>query len=564
MEELHRRTLLGTGAALAAGGTLASISTAETDDDCCPQTISEPERNWSSANANPAGGRYVPAETEIEKPETVAWEYEHGIGVFSDLVIGDETVFIRTKANEIHAVDDATGEVEWINDDISAEGTPAFADGSLYVSVGDQLTALDASDGTVQWTRDFGSSVPNPRVSYGRVYAVLDRTVYALDPRDGSTDWKRESVSVEVDHYRDVDSITVKFEGSISVANESVFALAEPDDRPDGVVVALDPRTGDVQWKTNFDINYQGGSLLASDTAVYVDGTSWVPGYHLDTETGESTGTVATCCVTSAAAGEIRVDARETQLVIQRYNGESLETLWTLGRRQATVQTMIVGNTLLVRTEAASQAATNRELAAYDLETGDKRWEIPPDDELNISDILAANSDTVYTRTEDDALRALRSSEAQDGDADGDGSDGGDDGDQNDGGSDDGSNETDDSNGDGDSSDGGDGDGSTDTSGGDSDEDTGSDGGDSADGNEGTAGGSDDSSDTGTANRSDDSADGDGDGSESDDGDGSTESGADADGDGQPGFTPIASLTAGALGLEWFRRRAVGDNVEEE
>ncbi|USZ71203.1 hypothetical protein [Natronosalvus halobius] len=134
--------------------------------------------------------------------------------------------------------------------------------------------------------------------------------------------------------------------------------------------------------------------------------------------------------------------------------------------------------------------------------------------------IPAANSDTVYTRTENHTLRALRSSEAQDGDADGDGSDGGDDGDQNDGGSDDGSNETDDGSGDGESSDGGDGDGSTDTSG--------------------------------------------GDGNESDDGDGSTEGGADADGDGQPGFTPIASLAAGALGLEWLRRRALGDGDGDE
>ncbi|QLK27476.1 PQQ-binding-like beta-propeller repeat protein [Natrinema zhouii] len=601
MEELHRRTLLGTGAALAAGGILTSISTGETGDDCCPQTISEPERSWSSADANPAGGRYVSAETEIEKPETVAWEYD---GYGGDLAIADGTVYLRTEENEIHALDDATGEVEWTADEIPVEGSPAVAGGTVYLG-GGQLTALDASDGTVQWTRDFGSgpaSVSSPTVTYGRVYVVADGTVYAVDPRDGSTDWKLETVDIDVDvpaENQDREFEAVQFKRSFAVANESVYALTEKA-VVQKAVVALDARTGDVQWKSTDEVvtHDVNGPVTASETMVYAPGSFRLENTGFDAETGEQVGGGGAVFPT-ATRGEIDITGTENGIGVDRYDGESSEHLWGVGASTPVLVAgsyAIVGKTVLIETAPTGEnSQVLSRVVAYDLETGDERWEILTDGELGVSHIEAVGPDTIYDR-DWKTLRALRSSEAQDGDADGDGSDGGDDndGDQNDGGSDDGSNETDDSNGDGDSSDGGD--GSTDTSSGDSDEDTGSDGGDSAGGDDGTAGGSDDGNDTGTADRSDDGADGVDDGSESDDGNGSTEGGADADGDGSgvdsdtdgatdengstadgnssgvdndtedstPGFTPIASLTAGALGLEGLRRRALADDSDGE
>lgn len=544
---------MAAGTALVAGGSLASIGAGDEDCQCSPG-VEEPASGWSSYGGNPSNGRYVSSEDGIDEPETIAWEYDKT----GSIAVVDDTVYLRTddESPEVHAIDDTNGDVRWINDEIPADGTPAVADRTVYVG-GEQLTALDAADGSIRWEREFGdrserregSTVTSPTVLYGRVYVVVSGTIYALDPTGGSTDWKRESVTVNSpygDRTLEVDQFS-----SFVVANGSVFAAAENE----SVVVALEPRTGDVRWRTHTPPPIQSSfDLTASETAVYAD--QWEgDSYRFDPETGEETMINDYGDVTVATAGEIRVSLRETAVRVERDDGGTGEWLWSLGGSLPATQDVsyaIVEETLLVnghpyllgidsdyRTDRYSNAC-----AAYDLETGDVKWQITSDEELTISGISAVSSDTIYDEN-GDALRALRSSKETDNNDDNDGSDGGDDSDRKDDGSDgeedSGSDVTDDSSDDNDGSDGSDdsgGESPPHNSGGRSDED-------------GDSEGSDDRREDDDANGSDEGKNG-----------GSDEAGDDEDA--SPGFTSIAGFTGGAVTLEWLRRRAPGGGDERE
>ncbi|QLK27475.1 PQQ-binding-like beta-propeller repeat protein [Natrinema zhouii] len=536
MEELRRRTLLGTGAALVAGGSLASARTGNVGQQ---SSIEEPE-GWSSYDGNPANGRYVPAEDGIAKPDTVAWEYEEA----GDLAVVDGTVYLRTYGNEIHALDAADGSVEWTNETISAEGAPAVANDTVYVG-GGQLTALNAADGSVRWQRKFdfepaeykrrwGFPVSSPTIVDGRLYVAVDGTIYALDPTDGSTDWKRDTVDVDLNshpEYKESNIETFQFETEpVSVANGSVYAVTE---EPGEATVALDAMTGENQWTSRGDLRVEG-PLTASETAVYGH-VSGQPGSHrINAETGEQW-VIVYGIYADATKGDIRATYDDARVRVETYSDDSGNELWTSPAfPRSSVgdggSIAIIGQTLLFTLHPNLEE--DKSAIAYDLADGSERWVVSNSDDIDISPIKAVDSETIYDDGSD-GLRALRSTDNTE-DSGGDENKGSDD--ENESGGDGTNGET-----------GNNGDRTDDRT-----DDT--DGDSNGDENESTeAGGDNNESDTdGATDENGSTADGNGSGVDND-----TE-------DSTPGFTPIASLAAGALGLEGLRRRALGDETDRE
>lgn len=417
MEGYHMRTIVGAGAALAAGGPLASADSG-TEDCRCSTSIEEGDE-WSSFGGNPGNGRYVPSEDGIDKPDTVAWEYDET----GDVAVVDGTVYLRTSddSSEIHALDAEHGALQWTNDEVPVDGTPAVAGDTVYVG-GEQLTALDAGDGSVRWVQEFeveshdGSiTVSSPTVVYGRVYVVVDGTIYALDATDGTIDWRRATVDVDIsrDYEEERDIRTLSFDTNpVPITNELVYAGTDGGE----AVVALDAMTGDTRW-TTVPIVPLVGPLTASETRVY--GRDWAAPhiFRFDAETGTGDGGVGGA-MQVGVSDEYSVSF-DDRFVCVGSKGDDTEPSsgsgrWSESFRQSSLESggsfAIVGDTLVLTVDRVQTTfESDPQCIAYDLEDGTEKWQISFGDELFVWDIQAVCNDTIYDLG-GGQLRAIRSS----------------------------------------------------------------------------------------------------------------------------------------------------------
>jgi outer membrane protein assembly factor BamB len=147
-------------------------------------------------------------------------------------------------------------------------GTPALADGSLYVGDGDGVVhAIDADTGTVDWRTDLGARCSaSPAVADGRLYLPDDDgTLYALSLTDGSIVWRAAlgERGVPADAYA----------SSPAVANGRVFVGSA-----EGTIHAFDAETGAERWAFDagapvyLDPVVVGGTVYAGDVAGRVVG----------------------------------------------------------------------------------------------------------------------------------------------------------------------------------------------------------------------------------------------------------------------------------------------------
>lgn len=145
MSNWQRHSFIASGAALAAGGVVAAVGAGEETTDESREPVDEPT-GWSSYRGNAANSGYV-ATDSFPKPDELVWEYEDT----GDLAAVSGTVYLRTDDGELHAIDAQDGDLEWKQENLTAQGTPAVADGTVYVA-GEQLTAFDAEDGERLWS----------------------------------------------------------------------------------------------------------------------------------------------------------------------------------------------------------------------------------------------------------------------------------------------------------------------------------------------------------------------------------------------------------------------------
>ena len=96
-----------------------------------------------------------------------AWNIGNLVGVTGTPVVVGGIVYFGTSAGVVYAVDLATGKVAWSTFVASGEivGSPAVADGAVFVAIGGVLYKLSASDGLTEW-----KAVTNPS-AYSQINA---------------------------------------------------------------------------------------------------------------------------------------------------------------------------------------------------------------------------------------------------------------------------------------------------------------------------------------------------------------------------------------------------------
>lgn len=130
-----------------------------------------------------------------------AWTLPLDSSLWAAPTVWEGTVYVSGGLDDtwgLHAVDAATGEVEWSYDAGYPLYEPTVADGTVYAGAQeDQLIALDATTGDEVWTSDApeGSILTPPTVAGGVVYAGSSSdAVYAIDAATGSELWSEPAL----------------------------------------------------------------------------------------------------------------------------------------------------------------------------------------------------------------------------------------------------------------------------------------------------------------------------------------------------------------------------------
>lgn len=154
-------------------------------------------------------------------------------------VVTGPVVYVATSA-AVYAYATDDGRRFWRYEPDGDAGIPsglAYADGSLYVTVGDgregAVHALDARTGNRQWGVDVGAAQAAPVVGEApaSVYvATLEGTLYAIDPASGSVRWRSEASQQPFQRP--------------AVADGVVYAACESDQ----ALQAVDAADGSTRW----------------------------------------------------------------------------------------------------------------------------------------------------------------------------------------------------------------------------------------------------------------------------------------------------------------------------
>ncbi|SEW25119.1 outer membrane protein assembly factor BamB family protein [Natrinema salifodinae] len=532
-----------TGGALTAGVRAAADGSGETDTgagtDTASTTAATGDRSvstageWASLGGTLGNNAFVPDASGPESPVTVAWESEYG----GRVAVANGLVYVPVDG-AVHALDAATGSLEWQSADVDASGTPAVTADAVHVG-GERLTAVDPYTGDICCLFDptVVDRVPSPVVAAGLVLVVADGVLYALDAVGYEEQWRFEPDEPLYEH-------------PVAVADGTVIALGESR------VYALDVDDGSERWTNEPADNGDHsrftppsadrvGHPVATDNVVAVGRER--PGPSASESTGEialydlETGAKRVAGESSSAPGPIADDRfyvhPRGSFDIVGYDGETGEPAWRPAVATSDVSSIVVADGTVyagLATDGAGgpdeQSDSGTGVYAFDSETGAVEWAVPTDPVRS----LALVGGTLYAAG-DEWVIAIRS-EGDDGSADADEE--------------------------------------LDTLAADEAGDTGTAGGGDGDTTgTGDRGSGDDVDERAVAQRadaesvalgnesdgSDDRTGGDGTALQSEvesvEGDGSDE---------LPGFTSGTGIAGGALALEWLRRRASGEEGEGE
>jgi alcohol dehydrogenase (cytochrome c) len=173
-----------------------------------------------------------------------------------------------------------------INNPANIRGAILQVDGILYLAAPDNAWALDARDGHeiwhYFWKTKGGTHIGNRGLGmwHDRVYMETpDNYLICLDAKTGKEIWHKEIASFNLQYFSTMAPIVV--------GDHLIVGTGDDLDEP-GYVQAMDPETGDLQWRF-YTVPMKKGdpgldTWLNVDAASHGGGNVWVPGSY-DPET---------------------------------------------------------------------------------------------------------------------------------------------------------------------------------------------------------------------------------------------------------------------------------------
>lgn len=181
------------------------------------------------------------------------WEYETAEPLWAKPATDPDCscIYLTSMDHKVYALEAATGATVWISEDLggSIVGTPGIsADGMIFVGTfANELVALDAATGKELWRFQAQNWVwAGPAVSEDMLYfGDLSGTFYALDPHNGESQWQLQPDGAIV--------------GKPLITEDGIYFTTE-----EGSLVAVNSE-GAIRWNQPFETNLHAGPVTAGD-----------------------------------------------------------------------------------------------------------------------------------------------------------------------------------------------------------------------------------------------------------------------------------------------------------
>jgi len=263
------------------------------------------------------------SEHTVMPPLELAWEYNAaaGFGPGSPLIIRDQ-VLVANRKGELHAIDLESGKrsgYKVFNDAI--EATPIFASGRLYMTSAwgnRSILAFDADRSSIVWRVD-DVPVEVPVIADGDMVLAVDveAVVHAYDAADGSERWQ----------IRLGDRMSVQ-SAPLLVAPGRLFVATDT-----GRMVLVDTQAGRILWQVDSGLPVYA-SPAANDARIVVPTTRGVV-LSLDPGTGDEhwryDSGMETARMSGVALAGPRVLFGSTDTVVRQLDAVSGRVQWETG-----------------------------------------------------------------------------------------------------------------------------------------------------------------------------------------------------------------------------------------
>jgi outer membrane protein assembly factor BamB len=157
----------------------------------------------------------------------------------------------------------------------SFSSTPIALGQTVYLQdLSSNVYALDRATGKVRWRHRFNSPSVGPNgvaAGYGLIYGATETSAFALDASTGRTVWMRKLTR---NAKEGIDMTPTVYDGKVLVSTIPGNAKSFYAGNGDGIVYALDARTGAVSWHFN---TVSDGASLWGNARVNSGGGLWYP-----------------------------------------------------------------------------------------------------------------------------------------------------------------------------------------------------------------------------------------------------------------------------------------------
>jgi outer membrane protein assembly factor BamB len=301
---------------------------------------------------------------------------------FETPTLGPDRAY-ATGVDCVFGVDLDSGDETWHGQPCHGANTVSgmIANGRLYLEYGGYFSALDAA-GRVTWASRHDAQ-GSPAVTEQTAYVTTVFTVAAVDLTATANEWPWEDRDDDEPAHATRSEATKwsvpsesritgpRIRRSPAVSGASVYMTVERDDQPGGELRALTRDTGEERWAISSPPDRQPGEE---------PGTAPGP-------VGRPVAPVVTDDSVVTALGDRRLRALS-------HGGA---TAWTRALEHEITDVIGAGTTIIAATHDRSVETTAPEhtaLRAFDLESGDRLWELTFKDHV---EGLAAAGDTIYT-----------------------------------------------------------------------------------------------------------------------------------------------------------------------
>ncbi len=361
--------------------------------------------NWPQLGGSADHSRHNASETAIGPANIAGLRVDWTAtipGAFAEPAVWGGVVYVSSTRGALFAISERTGAQLWFASTGQAvAGSPAVANGVVYVATSGTVFAFDAGTGALRWSAlGGGGIVSSPAVANGVVYTgSRNGTLRALDAATGAVKWSAGAGAAIVT--------------TPAVSNGIVYVTSVADE-----LHAFDAVTGQRLWSAVLIT-----ALPSVSTPTVANGVVFAQGRFnfsaFDARTGVRLWRDSNACPSSRADASPAVAngvAYASDMCGQVFAFDSAmggAQLWMDGTGCCSASAPVVANGL-VYVGTATTPTTRPQVRAFDARTGAELWTLAAGGAR--APVPVVSNGTVFVLTDQDQLVALRIFDDADGD----------------------------------------------------------------------------------------------------------------------------------------------------